>query len=257
MDIVETRSCEPRRRPDRSVCCLGLKQPPDLPDPAIYSQAERFAVGVEPTWDSPDILTNSLHPWRLLPESSVVVRNLSGKVAAVNTLVRLRISPFGIGLPRQNVSVQQVTLLRNEVKKLLFPLPQAVLKGDQLISAFVDIFHPTDARSINNHGEQAIQGLFTSDAGRSPVLHFPVRNDAADAETLHLQLLANDVNAVVSPASHSFGPFEQISVKLSAHVPDTVHGAPGQAVALSVTVVARDSAGRLRGGVTVLIRVDT
>jgi hypothetical protein len=228
-----------------------------LPDPAIYSQQEQLANGTQPSWDSPDIVTNYLHPWKLMLESKVIVRNLSDQVAAVNTLVQLSISSFGIGMQRTPVSSQLITLDRGEVRSLLYPLPQTILNGDQLVSAFVDIQHSTDRNRINNHGEQAIAGVETSQAGRTFDLTLPVRNSTSAARTMLLEALGNDIGATVAPASHAFGPFQQITATVHAVVPATLHGTPHAPLQKSVTIIARTPSGELLGGVTYRVRIDS
>src|SRR6266700_2397680 len=90
--------CSLTLRDRRSCCCVAVDDPPPArPDLAIYSQEEQLALGAAPTWDSPDILTNYWSPFKLMPEISVTVRNLSSSVAAVNAQVLLYTSVFGLG----------------------------------------------------------------------------------------------------------------------------------------------------------------
>ena len=80
--------CRPTHRYPPSRCtCLTPDDPPKRPDPAIYSQAEQLSLGVAPTWNPDDITTNQQRPWKLLLESTAVVRNLSTEASAINTLV--------------------------------------------------------------------------------------------------------------------------------------------------------------------------
>src|SRR5689334_6103646 len=123
--------CRPQRPKQRGACCLSVSTPPQRPDPAIYSQDEQIQAGQIPTWDSPDIVTNSDIPWALHPETRVTVRNLSPQVAAVNALVQLSVSAFGIGPTPAPLSAQLVTLEPSATATLNFPLTQAILKGEQ------------------------------------------------------------------------------------------------------------------------------
>lgn len=250
------RSCRPTRRPSRGSCCVHLEEPPDRPDPAIYSQAERLGSGIEASWNSPDITTNFWSPWRLMPEPEVVVRNLSPSASAVGVQVQIKIAPFGIGTPKTPISAQVLNLAPSEERKLVFALPQSVLTGDPHVGVFVEIAHSVDKNVANNRGDQVIDGVFTSEAGRSLTFKFPVRNDEPQPRTLTLATLGNDLGAAVFPASHSFSPFEQIVATLTAHVPSALHGTPGSDIRREVTVVARDGAGRLVGGVTFIVRID-
>ena len=180
--------------------------PPERPDPALYSQDQELALGQIPSWDSPDILTNNDVPWSLHPETEVTVRNLSPKVAAVNTQVQLALSPFGIGLAKTPMANQLVTLGPSATTTLKFPLTQAILQGDQSIGVFVQLYHPNDAVAINSRGAQVITGIDTVAAGRHVTRHFPVANPTGAAQTISLAVLPNTVAAVVTPASHAFAP---------------------------------------------------
>lgn len=254
--VARDRPCRPRRRPPRESCCIHLEEPPDRPDPAIYSQSERLSSGLEASWNSPDITTNFWSPWRLMPEPEVLVRNLSSSASAVGVQVQIKIAPFGIGTAKTAISAQVVNLAPSEEKKLIFALPQSVLTGDPHVGVFVEIAHSVDKNAANNRGDQVIDGVFTSEAGRNLTFKFPVRNDEPQGRTLTLATLANDLSAVVSPAVHAFSPFEQITATLTAHVPGALHGTSAADIRREVTVVARDSAGRLVGGVTFIVRID-
>ncbi len=250
------RACAPRRRSPRNSCCIHLDQPPDRPDPAIYSQYERLSIGLEASWNSPDITTNHWKPWRLMQEPEVVVRNISSTASAVGVQVLIKIAPFGIGLAKTAISAQVVNLAPGEVKKLLFALPQSVLTGDPHVGVFVEIAHSVDKNAANNRGDQVIAGVYTSEAGRNLTFAFPVRNDDPTARTLTFSTLGNDLGAGISPAAHAFSPFEQIQATLTVQVPGSLHGTPANHLVREVTVVARDGAGRVVGGITFIVRID-
>jgi len=248
--------CRPRmKRPEG--CCIRLKTPPERPDPAIYSQEEVMAAGGVPTWNSPDITTNLDIPWTLLPETRVVVRNLSGVASAVNALVHVLTSPFGIGTPRAPLSAQSVTLGPNQEMTLAFPLGAALLAGEQSLGMHVVLEHPHDRVRINNRGSQVVKGVMTSDVGRDPGLSFPVVNPSGAARTISLSALPNALGATVSPLVHPFAPWEQITATLTLHVPAGEHGTPAAPVRHEATVVARASDGELVGGLTWILWVDT
>src|SRR3989442_793607 len=108
---VRNSWCRPlHREHGRRCCCLSLQVPPDRPDPASYSQEERLAQGLIPTWDSPDMKIYDWNPWRLLPESQVTVRNLSASASAMNASVHFFTSPFGLGTQRTLFSTKIVNL---------------------------------------------------------------------------------------------------------------------------------------------------
>jgi hypothetical protein len=230
---------------------VELADPPKRPDPAIYSQDEALALGQIPTWNSPDITTNNDIPWTLLPQVNVVVRNLSTTVSAVNTQVQVSLSGYGIGLPKTPLSNKLLTLPPGQSASLDFPLPPAVLAGPSSIGFFVDIHHPNDAREINSRGAQVVTAFNTQTSGRSVSTPVPVANPAAVPQTINLSVLPNNVSASISPSSHNFAPFEQITTHLSVAVPATMHNTEE-----TVTVVARNTAGAVIGGASLLIFVN-
>jgi hypothetical protein len=231
--------------------------PPDRPDLAIYSQDEQFASGAAPTWDNPDLLTNYWNPFKLLAEISVTVRNLSPTASAVNGQVSVYISTFGLGMPRQLLSSQALSLPPGQQATLLYPLSQAILNAaEQRIGTYVTISHPHDARGINNAGAQLIADAFISVVGRSFGVTFPVMNPVAAPQVLTLGVLPNDLNAVISPATRAFAPLEQIMATLTLQVPGSIHGAPGAAARRDATTVARGADGKVIGGLTYVIWID-
>jgi hypothetical protein len=254
--VASRRSCRPRRRPGTKGCCVRPKQPPDRPDPAIYSQIELLSEGIEPTWASPDITTNDWGPWRLRPESEVKVRNLSPTASAVGTAVHVHLSSFGIGMPKSPLSTRVLNVGPGQEVALAFALSQAVLTGPPDIGIHVTIEHSTDRRLSNNRGSQQVHGAFTSEAGRSLRFQFPVRNPAPGAQQITLATLTNDVGAAVTPTTRMFAPFEQVLATVTMAVPGTIHGAPGADVRREVTVVGWDTGGTLIDGLTYILRID-
>lgn len=248
----------PRKDPDQRCCCVHVDgPPPDRPDLAIYSQDEQFGMGTAPTWDSPDILTNLWAPFHLLPEVSVVVRNLSPTASAVNADVALYISSFGIGMPRSLLSSQRISLGPQQQVSLLFPLSQAILNAaEQRIGTLVQITHPHDRNRINNVGGQHLADAYTSAAGRTFTVSFPVMNPLATAQVISLSALSNQLNAVVAPASRTFAPLEQALATLTLQVPAAVHGTSAAPVRMDATVVGRSADGSLLGGLTYVVFID-
>ena len=246
--------CRPRHdRP--ATCCVRVSTPPDRPDLATYSQAEQISLGSAPSWNSPDITTNNDVPWTLLAQAQVVVRNLSPTASAVNALVNVSTSAFGIGMPRTLLSGLQISLGPAQQVTLSYPYTAAILAGDSSIGTFVDIQHPYDKRLINNHGAQTLKGVTTSTAGRSIDFTFPVANQQAAPRTIALAIVTSTLAGSLSTTSHAFVAFEQITVTLHVTVPAAMHGTPGAPVYNEITVVGT-SGGALVDGCTFAVWVD-
>jgi hypothetical protein len=247
--------CTPPRRAEPSACCLRPDVPIDRPDPAIYSQKRVLASGATPTWDSPEILTNWWSPWKLMPESHVTVRNLSTTASAANVQVSVSFSPFGIGMPVTALSSVSVSLAPSASAELLFPLTQAMLTGDQLVSVFVKILHAADSDPSNNDGEQAIIGGLTSIVGRTIEFDVPVRNPASYPQAMSFVTFANTLGFVVTPSAHSFTPLEQIIVRGKITVAPGLHPS-GSWIQQTATMAALGSGGELIGGITYVVHID-
>lgn len=245
-----TAWCRPTRW-QRGSCCVAVSKPPERPDPAIYSQIQQIAIGQIPTWNSPDITTNFDIPWKLMPEVQVTVRNLSPNVSAVNAQVQVSLSGYGIGLPKTPLSNKLVNLAPRQDLGLAFALPAGVMAGPQSIGFFVQIYHPNDAVEINSYGAQVLTAFQTSLAGRSVDVDVPVANPAGAGKSITLAVLPNSVGATITPASHAFAPFEQITGKLHVTVPSGLHNTNE-----TVSVVAHDGSGGLIGGASLIIWVD-
>jgi len=235
---------------------VPVNRPPDRPDPATYSQAEQLALGVEPTWNSPDIVTNSTLPWGPWPTVDVTVRNLSSTASAVNVLVHLARGLFGIGMVLIPESTKLLSLSPSEQVILNFAIPTPSPGGDPNVSVVATIEHPSDARLLNNRGEQTIAGATTTQIGRSPSIPFPLRNPLASSQTITLAALTNPLGAVVSPVSRAFAAFEQIQATLALTVPGSLHGTGAQPTLNETTVIARGQDGSVIGGMTYLLWVD-
>jgi hypothetical protein len=250
------RFCIQRKKKERSDCCVTLKNKPiEKPDLAIYSQVEQFALGNLPTWDSPDIVTNFLNPFKLLPEVPVKIRNLSPTASAINGIAHLYISGFGLGMARQLISSSIINLAPNDMVEIKYPLPQAVLNGDQLIGVHVVLQHPHDSNTINNEGHQQFQAVYTSIKGRSFDLSFPALNNTNVSKNISFHVLSTDLSVTLSSNSHLFSPFEQIQIKANIAIPNALHGTPATLVR-NVTIVSRDAGGALIDGLTFQIYID-
>ncbi|MDB5986427.1 MAG: hypothetical protein JWR16_1480 [Nevskia sp.] len=251
--------CRPLRSvPQRGSCCahLGPDHPIQRPDLAIYSQVEQIAGGIQPSWDSPDILSNSWGPFRLNPEAEVQVRNLSSIASAANALVNFSTAAFGIGFPRTLVATKKITLAPSQQVMLKFPLEQAILSGDQRVGVFIDLEHPYDAKAINNHGEQVHEGAFTSESGRDFHWVVPLFNNSYASTAFVLQVIEDSLSATVSQSSITLAPFAGSHATLHIKVPGGVHGTPANPAYCSATLLAKHADGSLIGGATRLVRID-
>ncbi len=250
--------CGGSSRKDKSRQCITMPSdsPIEKPDLAIYSQKEELAAGNVPNWDSPDIVTNNWSPFRLKPEADVTIRNLSQTVPAINSLVNYFISPFGIGTRKELKLSKSVTVPAGAEVEIKFPLDQLTLKGDPRVGVHILIEHPHDPRSVNNEGSQVHDGGFTTESGRSFVVRIPVLNDSNFTRAIQLSLMPTDIIASISPSSHVYAPFEQITATLNIEVPNFLHGTPASYASRAVTVVGRLPGGELIGGATRLLRID-
>ncbi|HET7234119.1 MAG TPA: hypothetical protein VFJ16_29165 [Longimicrobium sp.] len=251
-------NCSGRRAPRRPRCsCLSIDNVPvHTPDLAIYSQEEVLAGGGTPSWDSPDIITNDWGPFRLKPEATVKIRNLSPDTPAINALVNYYVAPFGIGTRRQLAVSRKVNVPAAAEITLTFPLDQATLKGDPRVGVFIEIEHPKDDNVLNNRGGQVHDGAYTSEAGRKHSIQIPVLNDSNFTREIKLGVFPTDVLATVTPSTHVFAPHEQIVATLHLEVPGFLSGTPASPIERGVTVAGRLAGGELVGGVTRLLRID-
>lgn len=215
-----------------------------------------MSLGISPTWNSPDITTNFYSPFELFVEPEFKIRNLSATASAINTLVHVSTSPFGIGMQRTPLSTKVVNLAPSQEVTLLYPLPQSLLNGDQKIGVYVQIEHPHDKNLLNSRAAQIIFAVHTTEVGRSFSVQFPVLNQSGAARQITLSVLPNDLVTSLSPAVHSFAPFEQIQATLKIQVPNTIHGTPAAVVEKEVTVIGRAPDGSVIDGLTYVVRIN-
>jgi hypothetical protein len=251
-------NCKNPERPSKPSLCKSAEvdSPVNRPDLAIYSQTQAIQNGNVPSWDSPDIITNNWRPFRLNPEATIKVRNLSPTVAAINSQVHFYTSAFGIGTRRVLKLTRIISLGAGQEVSLNFPLDQETLNGDQRIGVHIQLEHPHDEQLINNFGSQVHDGSYTTESGRNFTLQIPVLNDSPSPRQINLQLMPTELIASVNPASHAFGPYEQIIVTLSVSVPAFLSGSASNVINREVTMVGRLATGELIGGITKLLRID-
>lgn len=251
-------NCGNTKRPSRPGKCGSVEVESSVkhPDLAIYSQQEIMLNGGTPSWNSPDIITNDWGPFRLKPESSIKVRNISPTVAAINSQVHFFTSPFGIGTRKTLKLTRVISIGAGQEIELNFPLDQQTLKEDQRVGVHILLEHPHDEALLNNFGSQVHDGSYTSESGRHFTLEIPVVNDAPITRQIQLQIMPTDLLATISPMNHSFGPNEQIIAVLTVTVPAFLSGTPGNVINRDVTVLGKLNTGELIGGVSKLLRID-
>jgi hypothetical protein len=248
--------------PLRRSCCLRVRD--DIvknPDPSTFDAEAVFASGGSPTFNSPDIDTISLWPVNPIDQIDATVRNLSADAGAARTRVDVSWTPFGIGLERLPIFSSFVDLARagfvGSEQKLSWPTP-AAMKAAGRFAVFVTTQHPYDRDLTNNAGQQTVDGMQTS-AGRSKSFTFPVRNPSSSSQVISMGIVPSPQAAwaTITPTSIPLAGGTQQNVTVKIKVPGGVPvSPPGTLISATIDVVAI-SAGRLIGGVSFLILVDS
>jgi hypothetical protein len=228
-----SRWCDfPRRQGSDSS--LPLKDPPRLPDPAIYSQERALANGETPTWNNLDIRRFAVEPIDD-PNSPppphhhgivvVTPRNL-GDAAAVNVAVLLAYSEFGIGQPRITLPTVMVSMPAGAAVEAKFYLPESAPLITHPLGFHVSLSHPHDKDSGNNKGASAVHAFFTKPLGRDRTFDLPLANNTGATLNLMLRTFASDgltiacVNQVtLAPGAQQIIP---VSLIASSQIPDGV-----------------------------------
>jgi hypothetical protein len=253
-----------------SRCSIQLNPPPFRPDPAIYTQSQRLAAGLDVTWNNSDITwfkppVNANGKWQIdiQPAMSISIHNLSAKAAAINTTVTVSRSALGIGMPRSPVVTQVLSLAAGETRVISVPLLVAaliipgfividfqtgqeegtVIAGTEYGAAiFVDISHPYDSDASNNHGESVTSLALL--AIEPPPMPIVLGNATAAPLNYVLSLAPNTVSARINPDHVTVAPgatgFTFLSYTLPAIRP----------FSSSVTILAHDQQGNYIGGFT-------
>ncbi len=249
--LINPRALCPRppKRRDRHACCVTLQTPVKRPDPAIYSQPQLLSLGQQPSWDSPDIVTNQWRPFRLRAEAAVTIRNLSAEASAVGVKVNTAVSRFGIGYPRVPIVSVGANLAPSAERTLLIPFPQWVMSGEQRIGLHVTLEHSADADASNNYGAQTHEGFYTSDSGRSISATLPVRNPLPTSQFIQVAVLGGspDLTVSLAPPATAFAPFEERGL----------HGGGGVEHTRQATILGLNQDGSIIDGVTYELRVDS
>lgn len=228
------------------------------PDPSTYSQQLELANGQFPQFNSPDISTVKIWPINPINEIEILVRNLSSEASAYKTHVGVEWSPWGIGMPRQQIGTIVTQLARlgdnGSEQKLLIPTPPAV-KDAGLFGIFTTVSHPYDKDQSNNQGMQMVDGFQTS-VQRHAQFVFPVRNPSSTSASINVLLNSSDWGATVMPSTFTLNSGQQQDVTLVIQVPDTVHAA-GEPPNISREFNVMAMAGQqLIGGLCIMVQVD-
>ncbi len=255
-DFVKTSSarwCLPASASQGGRCSLSLNPPPNRPDPAIFDQEKQLAAGLTTTWNNPDITwfappTYVAGRWqpgptdnKLLDNAKISIHNLSATTPAINAVVTVSRSRFGIGLSRSSLSTQLVSIPAGQSTDLVSQLgltPIEMARGGEAL--FVDISHPYDADISNNHGASVVSFQFAGDS-----MSIPISNQTNDPQTYTLALMPNGVAAQLEDAQLQLAPGDSGFVGIRFTVP------AASPFSDSVTVFARNSRGDLVGGATV------
>jgi hypothetical protein len=248
--------------PFRRSCCIRV--PDEIvrdPDPSTFDAGLAFASGASPTFNSPDINTINLWPVGPIDAIDATVRNLSPDAAAHRARVDVSWTPFGIGLQRTPIFSSFADLAKAGIagseQKLSWPTPPA-MKAAGRFSVFVDIAHPYDRDLLNNHGQQTVDGLQTS-GGRSRTFTFPVRNPSPSAQTISMSFVPSPQAgwATVSPATLALAGGAQQDVTVKITVPTSVPASPAGTLITATLDLVATAAGRLVGGISFLVLVDS
>lgn len=236
--------CGGKQRSPAAKCnSLIVKEEVKKPDLAIYSQEEALQKGIIPTWNNPDILgTNQ--------EVFVRIRNLSPTVPAINALVHLYTSPYGIGTKKELKLTKVINLAAGAQTELIFPLDNETQAGNRLAGRHIRIEHPYDSKRVNNFGSRCNDIITVGHSEREWSVLFPVVNDSAFSREIKLSLMPSEFIASISPSSYLFSSHEQIIATLRIQIPDFLRGANTGSSLPSVTVIGRLSDGELIGGIT-------
>ena len=228
------------------------------PDLAIYSQTEEAALGREPTWNNPDIITNDWGPFHLMESVEARVANRSAKANATHALVNCHVGPFGIGMPQSLYASCKTTVTAGNAATLRFPLDATLRSTEsQRLSFTIQAEHPFDTEPVNNQGSQCIDGRQTSSSGRHFTIDVPVRNPLSAARRIDLRLIPGELTASIDWDHHDFAPGEEKVVRVDVTVPGELHGTDDSPDKQPVTVIATWNGGQLLGGATIIARIDT
>jgi hypothetical protein len=264
--------------PNRQSCGdrIALDPPPARPDPWTYdkstNQIAQFtawqaspATAKPPVfWIPPSVNLYPNVPPDDLPTSpspfvEVTVANNSA-VAAINTVLQLSMSRYGIGRKEIPVVSQFVNLSSQQSLTLSFPVPSSFLT-EIWFGAYVDLQHPYDQNVLNNHATSMWRGADVEPTGGRNVVRvfeIPVANEfSMQAENVTLTVIP--VMAGVVEVAPLLGtvvvvPGQELSLVCNLRLPPLLPGFKTILTPLA-TVIGTDSKGDFVGGVTVVARV--
>lgn len=227
------------------TCCIAPDVPPELPDPWIFSQRERFSKGRSVSWDNPHITTNVSSPSRLDEFVTATVQNGSPDAAAAGVDVRFEYSRFGIGFQRDTFGMVRLNLnksgLPGSVRTVKAALPSDPVQNWERVAVFVSVEHPYDRDASNNQGEQAWSRSGAT-IGGGGTFAFQIRNNLPTQQVFGLEVIGSEWNASLDKASVSLVPGGSDVVTLSVAVPTSANQSR------SFNVIALREDGTLYGG---------
>ena len=206
MSACSRRLCPrgPAPRPS-SEGCFRPDIPPRLPDPGIYSQAQRFSAGADFTFANPDISKSA----KLSPTGeglevterrvAVAVTNFSDDAPAAGVQVHIEGARWGIGMPRVPIGAFTADLGMSSSPNARVSQTMEYSPDNPFSTFFVRVMHPKDRDTSNNEGIDA-QLTKIVEAGAFS-LPFSVRNPLQRPVRIDLGVMTTDWEAAVSPGS--------------------------------------------------------
>ncbi len=264
-------------------------QPPQRPEPAIYSPLYEISQDRPPTWNSPDIrmysdFKASEGSWQQLSleeqgsslhDATVTLHNESD-VDAVNVSVKAscRINGLSFGCIPISLMTQLVTVPANAQAEMVVSLRST----QQLLAAqfpnlywtspaiFIDIDHPYDSNPDDNHGQNnCLVEIFEQSgvpAGTVEAADLHLNNGTEAAANFNLAIIGpNSLGAIIAgwaPGSS----FDTIPAGPRFTVPPNSYQSIALAFAFpsaltntDITVIARDDDGNFLDGCTVRLYI--
>lgn len=211
------RGPAPRVRPGG---CFRPETPPHLPDPGLYSQAERFNAGQPFTLQNPDIgQTVRVQPGpggatetvgRTL---NIGVMNFSDDAPAAGVLVEAFGGRWGIGLALQAIGAFTADLGRASAPNARASYALELGEDSPHRVFFVRVSHSKDRNAANNEGWDAQQRQ-NVEAGAF-ALPFTVRNRLQRSATIEFVLTNGAWSAALSSTALSMLPGQNAVVTMS------------------------------------------
>ena len=275
---VRFRQCQTPPQQRSCTRTISLSPPPLRPEPEIFSPLYAMSLNIPgnpPTWNSPDIalyapMTYTGGLWQtsggpypsFLSNPTAALSNLS-KVDAINVTAHISYGLASIGFSPVLLMTQVVSIPAQAGTsgnpKILVPLPATqawqalqasnppeLFEWGYALAMYVDLYHPYDSNSDDNHGAMN---------ANNPAVGLVVRGGVfADLITLYnttgaplafnLSIIgSNPIGATLPQVRYVVGPNMPVAVRINFPVQP-----PGSNA--DVTVFANDDNGNPLGGST-------